>query len=231
MKTFQYTLTSLIFTIPAAWLGLFATCIYVDWDWPQVCSTNRIGMWLALLALGVGVLTFAPIGLVYRERASRRARRGMYARPGLWSGWHLDWGVRQLQSTIETLWDDKHRVAWGEGDGEVISGVMRYHSRGWWVTVEIGGGMRVWVDRAEIWQWLQKVEALHAKRQPGESAIGERVWSRKIGRPLWMAYCDILEAVGGIEYPTDDARSRRYVPGQPWGRVEEYEKLRPSELK
>jgi len=79
-----------------------------------------------------------------------------------------------------------------------------------------------------LWQWLAGVEALAATMPAGESAIGERRWQPVIGRDLWLAYMDILEAVGAVEYPTDDLRSRRYVRGQPWGRVEEFEKIQKS---
>lgn len=222
----RYAGAAMAFLIPTAWLSTYGVCM--SWE-ARLCGWSGL---YPFVTVATAALTLAPIGLAYLERAQKRARKGMYARPGPASGGAMDWGVRTFKSVSEVLWDDKGALAWGEGPGPegLITGEMRYEARGWWLMVEVNGGTRVWVDRWRFWQWLEKVERLHHTVGPGESAIGERRWA-KLGRPLWMAYVDILEAVGAVEYPTGDARSRRYVPGLPWGRVEEYEKLRPSEAR
>ncbi len=214
----RYILASLAFTLPAAWLALYTGCLAFP---GPVCELPRV---YEITAASVVVWTLLPLGLVYQERARRRAAKGMYGRVSRQGGWAVS-----FQKTIETIWDEKHRIDWGEGPSEIITGEMRYEARGWWCLVEVNGGRRVWVDRERFWRWLERVEAVQRNAKPGESAIAERCWVGELGRPLWMAYVDILEAIDAVEYPTDDVRSRRYVPGLPWGRVEEFEKLRPSE--
>ena len=226
-KTLTYALASLAFSIPAAWLATYIGCeVYAG---ARLCAWP--GLYPAVAALAA-MLVLAPIGAIYRGRAQRRAARGMWQKtrgPGS--------GVRGWLTTFERT----VQVVWGselEPPDTLITGEMRWEQRGWWLSVK--SGRRVWVNRWELWQWLAKVEALAATLYPfgysqgspaGESPIGERRWQPVIGRDLWLAYMDILEAVGAVEYPTDDLRSRRYVRGQPWGRVEEFEKMRGSEAR
>ena len=214
-KIIEYTALSLIFTLPAAWLVLYAVC-RSSW-WRQVCNQDGF-MSVTILVI---VLTLAPIGYIYRERALRRARRGM------WAGGGLAWGQRAGR-----LYDNVTRLAFEppEPEGEIV-GQDRFERRGWWVWVPVGGGRQVWVDRRDFWQWLVEIEQAAQGMQFGASVIGQRRWEPELGRERWMAYCDILLAVGAIEYSTADPRSRRYIPGAPWGRVEAYEQLRPSEAR
>lgn len=214
-KVIEYTLLSLLFTLPAAWLALYAACRQ---DWLLLPCRHPADSFI-LLTVVIIILTLGPIGWSYHERALRRARRGMWARAGPSMGQTFERALR-----------------WAIGPERVepeewISGEARFEARGWWCRVEVGGGRKVWVGRGELWQWLLRVERLQATLGPGESPIGQRRWEAELGRERWMAYCDILEAAGGVEYPTGDARSRRYVPGAPWGRIETYERMRPSDVR
>jgi hypothetical protein len=217
-KVFTYTLAAVIFTVPTAWLATHAACI--------VYETARLCYWPGLYPLVTtlaAMLVVAPVGLIYGERARRRAAKGMWQKvPGSGFGVQGGW-LTTLERTAKVIWGSDPT---GEPP-ELITGEMRFDRRGWYI--EVKSGRRVWVDRWDLWQWLARVEALARKLPAGESPIGERRWQPVIGRDLWLAYMDILEQVGAVEYPTDDLRSRRYVPGQPWGRVEEFEKVRGSE--
>jgi len=215
-KVIEYTLFSLIFTLPVAWASLFAVCLN---DWlPGICEQDYN---YPLLTILVVILTLAPLGFSYHERALKRARRGMWAKP-------------RTGQRIGQVFERLSRWAIGPErtePAEWVIGEERFEARGWWCWVEVDGGRTVWVDRGELWQWLLQVEQLRLILAPGESPISQRRWEPELGRELWMAYCDILEAVGGVEYPTGDPRSRRYVSGAPWDRVEKYERLRLSEVR
>ena len=218
-KTLTYTLASLAFSIPAAWLATYIGCeVYAG---ARLCAWP--GLYPAVAALAA-MLVVAPIGAIYRDRAQRRATRGMWQKVrGSGFGVRGSW-LTTFERTVQVVWGSEI-----DPPDTVITGEMRWEQRGWWLDVK--SGRRVWVDRWELWQWLVKVEALAATMPAGESAIGERRWQPVIRRDLWLAYMDILEAVGAVSYATDDLRSRRYVRGQPWGRVEEFEKVRGSEAR
>ncbi len=216
----RYALASIGFLIPAVWLAMLLACTRWGATWPAACEPINY----PAAALATAVLVLAPIGAVYLERARRRAAKGMWQKVGA--------GGRGPGSGWLATFERSVRVMWGseaEAPDSLITGEMRYERRGWWLSVK--SGRRVWVDRWCFWQWLWEVEALAQSLPAGESPIGERRWQPVIGRDLWLAYCDILEAVGAIEYATDDLRSRRYVRGQAWGRVEEFEKVRGSEVR
>lgn len=213
----SYALTSIALLVPAVWLVMLLACVKYGDDWPATCEPVNY----AAAVPATAALVLLPLGLIYRERAHRRASRGMWQKVGGGTGELGSWGAK-LERTVQYLWGSEI-----EPPATLISGEMRYEKRGWYLAVK--SGRRVWVDRREFWLWLEKVETLVPKMEAGESAIGERRWQSMLGRDLWLAYMDILEAVGAVEYPTDDLRSRRYKPGSPWGRVEEFEKLRPSE--
>lgn len=239
-KTLTYALASLAFTIPAAWLAVYGACIV--WQGAPLCAWPGLYPLTAVLA---ALAVIAPIGLVYREKARRRASKGLWQKVKQGSGFGVSGWHATFERTVAVMWGSE------AGQPELITGEMRYERRGWWLSVK--SGRRVWVDRWDFWQWLARVEALAEvqgsgsgvqgvdpipqtlnpkKEEPtGESPIGERRWQPVIGRDLWLAYMDILEEVGAVEYATDDLRSRRYRPGQPWGRVEEFEKVRGSEVR
>lgn len=202
----------------AAWIAQALGCYHELWSY---CGGSAYVTLAGLVALGV----LGPLGLSYRERALRRARRGMWAGSSWGAGHELTTVFRRaVKFVIE-----------GETEPDqapgLITGMQRFERRGWWVTVPALGGRAIWVDRYDFWLWLQQVEEMHPRMEPGESVIGERLWESRIGRPMWMAYVTILETIDATDCPTGDPRSRRYRPGLPWGRVEEFEQLRPSETK
>jgi hypothetical protein len=215
----RYAGSAVILWVLIAWLVNWLACYHRLWGF---CGPSTY----VTLTIGAALLVLAPLAWTYRERALRRASKGMWAR----SGWGLgsnDLAVifkRTARFAIEGEWPDSQLAG-------VISGTQRFERRGWWVTVPIAGGTEVWVDRWALWQWLIKVEALRGQLPPGESEIGQRYWEPRIGRPLWMAYMIILEAVGAAETVTPDPRSRRYVGGDAWGWVEAYEAIRASEAR
>jgi len=215
-KTLTYALTSIAFTIPAAWLAVYGACII--WDGARLCA------WPGLYPLAAALATMAvvaPIGLVYRERARRRAARGMWQKVGAGGGGPGAGWLDTFERTVAVMWGSEAELP------GLITGEMRYQRRGWWLNVQ--NGQRIFVDRWEFWQWLLQVEAVAATLAPGESAIGERRWKKELGEGRWLAYCQILQTVNAVEFRTDDARSRRYTGGGAWKWVEEYEKHHPSE--
>lgn len=221
----RYSLLSLTFTVPAAWALLTGGCLL--WPRAEVCGLPYL---YVLAALGVVVLTIAPLGWTYLERARRKAGKGMWRRGGVPGG-----GVSSVKSAFKALWDEEHRIGWGESSGEIISGEMRFERRRWLIPVR--NGQVVYVDRRVFWRWLEQVEALAQTLPPGESPVGMRRWRGQVveGQRLRegdvLAFHDILAAVGRFEYATPDVRSRRYVskPGAVWGAVEEFEKVQRSE--
>jgi hypothetical protein len=200
----------------AAWLAQILACYHGLWSY---CDFSHALTIAGLVALGF----LGQLAYIYREKAIRRASRGMWARR---TGYQV--GVvfgRVVKFAVDGEWPDPQAA------GGAIVGTQRFERRGWWVTVPIAGGTEVWVDRWALWQWLIKVEALRGQLPPGESEIGRSYWEPRIGRPMWMAYMQILEATGAAETVTPDPRSRRYVGGDPWGWVEAYEALRGSEAR
>jgi len=220
----RYSLLSLVFTIPAAWALLTGGCLL--WPLAEVCSLPYL---YVLAALGVVVLTIAPLGLTYLERARRKASRGMWRKVGGLSG-------ASFERAVDGIWSAGQRIAWGDSEGEIITGEMRFERRRWIIPVR--NGQVVYVDRRVFWRWLERVEALAHSLPPGESPVGMRRWRGRVveGQRLRegdvLAFHEILAAVGRFEYATPDARSRRYVsrPGAVWGAVEEYEKVQRSEV-
>lgn len=201
----------------AGWIGQSLLCYHRLWGY---CDFSHALTLAGLVALGV----LGRLGLIYKERAIRRASRGMWSRAG--------WGSRAGHELAATFSKVTRFIIEGETEPEapgLITGARRFEKRGWWVDVPIGGGRAVWVDRWQLWQWLIEVESLRYQMKPGESEIGERYWEPRIGRPRWMAYMIILETIGAAETVTGDPRSRRYVGGEAWGWVEEYERVRGSE--
>lgn len=198
----------------AAWIAQALACYHELWAY---CGGSAYVTLAGLVSLGI----LGRLGLIYRERALRRASRGMYAR-----GWSRGAG-HELAATFSKV---TRFIIEGEPDPVpgLITGARRFERRGWWVTVPIGNGRAVWVDRWQLWQWLIEVEGLRYQLDPGESEIGQRYWEPRIGRGRWMAYMIILEAAGAAETVTGDPRSRRYVGGDAWGWVEEYERVRGS---
>lgn len=207
----RYACAAIAFLVPSVWLLMLLACVKFGDDWPAACEPVNY----PAAALAIGLLVFGSLGLTYLERARRRARKGMWQKV---AGPGAGWG-KLFERTVRVVWGSEE-----ESPG-LIAGEMRYQRRGWYIDVK--SGRRVWVDRRQLWEWLYQVEALVAAQEPGP--ISERRWQPIIGRDLWLAYMEILEAVGAVEYPTDDVRSRRYRPGGAWSRVEEFEKLRPSE--
>lgn len=202
----------------AAWLANGLVCYHQLWAW---CGGSAYVTIAALVALFV----LTPLAYTYRERAIRRASKGMWSR-----SWHRGPG-HELTATFNRV----VKLAIGPEEEQspagLITGTDRFERRGWWIDIPVDGGKRVWVDRWQLWQWLIKVDALQGRLLPGESEIGRNYWEPRIGRPLWMAYMIILEAVGAIETRTPDPRSRRYVGGDAWGLVEQFEKIRASEAR
>lgn len=214
----KYIIGSIILTTLAAWIAQGLLCYHRLWGW---CGGEHYVTVAGLMALVVLI----PIGLSYRERALRRARRGMWARPG--------WGAaHELVATFGKVTRLIIEGEWGHepAPASLITGAQRFERRGWWITVPLDGGRAVLVDRWELWQWLIEVERLRYQLPVSESAIAERLWESRLagqgGRARWMAYMIILEAAGAVICPTGDPRSRRYIPGDPWSYVEEYEKWR-----
>lgn len=214
----RYSLLSLAFTIPATWAMTLGGCL----TWPDAPACGLPYLY-PLAALAVIALTLAPLGLTYAERARRKAGRGMWRKVGGLGG------VR-----FEQVWSAGQRIAWG--DSEIITGEMRFERRRWLIPVK--NGQAIYVDRRVFWRWLERVEALAQSLPPGESPVAMRRWRGQVVEDCRLregdvlAFHEILAAVGRFEYPTPDARSRRYVsrPGAVWGAVEEYEKVQKSEV-
>lgn len=209
MKTARYAALAVAFLTPATWLAMLLGCVKYGDTWPQTCEPVNF----AAAPLAIGALVLLPIGLTYVERARRRASKGMWLR-GLGLG-------RSFERVAKMIWGSEL------GPGAAIVGEARFTRRRW--LIPVANGQRVWVDRREFWLWLNEVEALHRRLPPGESAIGERIWKPKLKEGRYLAYCRILEAVGRCEYPTDDPRSRRYVPGLAWSACESFELIQESE--
>lgn len=211
----------------AAWTGQGLLCYHRLWAW---CGGEHYLTVAGLIAL----LVLAPIGWSYKERASRRASRGMWSRPGL---------SHQLTATFSQIAKFAVEGEWpGQPDEQagLITGAQRFERRRWWIDVPLDGGGGIWIDRWELWRWLEEVEGLRSQLKPGESPIAERLWESRLagqgGRRRWLAYVHVLECIGAADCPTGDPRSRRYIPGDPWSYVEEYERWRvrnrlgPSEV-
>src|SRR5262245_47484395 len=206
----RYIVSAVTLGTLATWLVNGLVCYHALWSW---CGFDAYVTVAGLVALGV----IAPLAHTDRERAMRRAARGMWAR--------RSWGSRagqQLTATFNRAVRFAIEGEWPQQPG-LITGEQRFERRGWWVDVPLDGGRAVWVERYELWQWLIEIEGLVYHVGVGESPISERLWEPELGRARWMAYVSILESVGAAEAATGDPRSRRYLPGQPWGRVEEYE--------
>lgn len=223
----KYILSSIIFISLAAWTGQGLLCYHRLWGW---CGREHYITVAGLIAL----LVLAPIGLSYKQRALRRASRGMWSR-----SWHRGTG-HELTATFTRVTrlviGQEEEAPAGSGNAygphaSIITGTDRYERRGWWIDLPLDGGTRIWVDRWELWRWLIEVEGLRYQLKSGESPIGRGYWEPKIGRPRWMAYMIILEEVGAAETVTGDPRSRRYVGGDAWGLVEQFEKIRASEAR
>lgn len=215
----RLTLLSLAFTAPAAWAVTLAGCLL--WPGVAVCGLPYL---YPLVTLGVIVLTLAPLGLTYSERARRKASRGMWQRAAVTGGTFAS--VKEVVSGL-----------WGDGDqGAAIVGEVRFERRRW--SVDAPNGQRVYVDRARFWRWLQAVDKLQRELPAGQSALSMRRWKgrtfegARLGEGDVLAFREILKAVGAVEYRTHDARSMYYVvgPGAVWGRVEEFEKIQKSEV-
>lgn len=205
----RYSLLSLAFTIPAAWAVTLAGCLL--WPGAPVCGLPYL---YPLVTLGVIVLTLAPLGLTYSERARRRASRGMWQKP---RGIKLEWATSGL---------------WGNAGETDHPALLTGPRRRRWGPITVKNGQRVYVDKNEFYFWLRdEVEPLAKKIKPGESAISGRYWKPRLGEGLYLAYVEILDAVGATRYVTDDPRSRQYVPsvGAVWGRIEAYEAIVRSE--
>lgn len=200
----------------AAWLANGLVCYHQLWAW---CGGSAYVTIAALVALFV----LTPLAYTYRERAIRRASKGMWSR-----SWHRGPG-HELTATFNRV---VKLAIQGEEEADpagLITGTDRYKKLGWWIDLPIDGGTRIWVDRWELWRWLIEVEGLRYQLKPGESPIGRGYWEPRIGRELWMAYVIILESIGVADCRTGDPRSRRYRgSGDTWGVVEEYEKWRKS---
>jgi hypothetical protein len=207
-----YILAAVAFGTLAAWLVNALACYHELW---RYCGGSTYVTLAGLVALGV----IGPLAWTYRERALRRASRGMYAR-GRGVGHEL---AATFGRVVKFAWEGPAE----ENPPGLITGTQRFQKLGWWITIPLDGGQVVWVSRERFWLWLIEVEGLRYQLGPGESEIGQRYWEPKIGRPTWLAHMRILEAVGAVETLTPDPRSRRYVGGgDAWGWVEEYEKWR-----
>ena len=89
-KTLTYTLASIAFTVPAAWLAVYGACIV--WRGARLCAWPGLYPLTAVLA---AMLVLGPIGLIYKERARRRASKGLWRKSG-GRGWTLmDYAVKQ----------------------------------------------------------------------------------------------------------------------------------------
>jgi hypothetical protein len=214
----RYSLAAVAFLTPAVWLAMLLGCVKYGNVWPQTCEPVNFAA--APLAVGAGVA--GVMGVIYMRRAHRRATKGMWRRVSL-GGW------KSFEHRLETV----KALAWGSEDEApgLITGEGRFERRRWLVPVK--NGQRVWVDRAEFWVWLRdQVEPLAATLPPGHSAIASRLWKKKLGEGKYLAYCAILEATKRCEWPTGEARSRRYVSrgGAVWSVVEEFEKIMKSEV-
>lgn len=199
----------------AAWIAQILACYHGLWSY---CDFSHALTIAGLVALG----TLAQLAYIYREKALRRARRGMWARG--YRGHEL---AASFGRVAKLIWEGPAEENPAGNAPGLITGTQRFQKLGWWITVPLNGGQAVWVDRGRFWRWLIEVEGLRYQMEPGESEIGQRYWERRIGRPLWLAYMQILETIGAAETQTPDPRSRRYVgEGDVWGLVEEYERWR-----
>lgn len=208
-RVLGFGLIALSFFLATAWLVTYGLCT-LDL-FPKVCRYDHLYLIVSLL---VAIVIFSKIGGAYYNRMLRILYRGVWVRSG------------PIDQAFNFTFRLVNQVATDEPQSSgLITGLDRFKQEGWWVPIPMNAGTTVWVDQYTFWQWLEGVETLHLE---GVSRPTSRKrWEKKIGRPLWLAYCTILEEVGVLSASTGDPRSKRYTGALPWSVVEQYAKIRP----
>lgn len=208
-RVFGFGLIALVLFLIVGWLATYGICT-LD-IFPKVCRYEHLYLIVSIL---VTVIILSKIGGGYYNRAVRIVNRGVWRQPG------------QLNQAFGFTMQLVTRVATDEPEsGGLITGLDRFKREGWWVPIPMNSGTTVWVDQYTFWQWLEQVEALRANGVNYPTSRNQ--WEKKIGKPLWLAYCRILEEVGVLPSTTGDPRGKRYVGAIPWSVVEQYAKMRP----